>query len=54
MTRTLKNVQIEKQTLFRLEYGRKDAKKNGKIEMHTVGPGLWWEKKIMENEKQEL
>jgi hypothetical protein len=28
--------------------------KNGKIEMHTVGPGLWQERKIMEIEKQAL
>jgi len=42
MERKLKNVKNETQTLFDLDYGKKHWK-NGKWEMHTLGPGIWRE-----------
>jgi hypothetical protein len=36
----LKNVENETQTLFDLEYVEKPEKCK-KLEMHTVGPGIW-------------
>ena len=38
----LKNLENETQTLFDLEYGEKQYK-CGKLEMHTVGTGVWQE-----------
>ena len=38
----LKNLENETQTLFDLEYGEKQYK-CGKLEMHTVGTGVWLE-----------
>ena len=43
MARKLKNVENETQTLFGLEYGKKNTQTHGKRERHTVGPGLWQE-----------
>jgi hypothetical protein len=40
MARNLKNVENETQTLYDLEYGRKDEK-HGKGDPHTVGSGIW-------------
>ena len=42
MERKLNNVKNETQTLFDLDYGKKHWK-NGKWEMHTLGPGIWRE-----------
>jgi hypothetical protein len=40
LARKLQNVENETQTLFDLEYVEKPEKCK-KLEMHTVGPGIW-------------
>ena len=51
MARKRKKVENEKKTLYDLQYGEK-TEKRGKLEMHTVGLGIWLETiKIIENEK---
>jgi len=51
MARKLKIVQSEKCQVEDLEYGEK-IEKGEKLEMHTVGPGIWrGTLKNLENEK---
>ena len=43
MARNLKNKKNEKYTLYELGYGEY-TEKLGKLDTHTVGPGIWQEK----------
>ena len=41
MARKVANKENEKLTLQDIQYGKKPTENRGKLEMHTVAPGIW-------------